>query len=278
MTMNKITAFLLSLFCILSFSDLNAYAFNDDVQIQTHTSDELKNNQGFNIYFSFQTNTSKSIGAFRLQIQYDSEHFSFMEAKLCSLDTDNHLLKAYAENSVVTLVFASREALQYPVGQDIFYMRFKAISTQSSENYIFQTNIMEVVDFDGNYLSTSNPTAFYINGSGSGSLSSSNTQTSNTQTSSRPQTQSNAVPNEDIPSETENISEEATVISSTEGETIILQDNHNPDIKKNNFPTFLIFIVLGILIFCVAFYIGRKQGKPSSSEVHHIEDPMKKKK
>lgn len=274
--MNKMAVFFLSLLCILSCLSLNIYAFSDDVQIQMHTSDKLKNNQGFNIYFSFETNTSKNIGAFRLQVQYDSKHFSFMEAKFCSLDTDNHLLKAYAENDIVTLVFASREALEYSVSQDIFYMRFKAIDTQSSENYTFQTNIMEIVDFEGRYLSVSTPTAFYINGSDSGSLSSSdNVQTSSTKT------QSNTVSNEDILSKAENISEESelsSVISSTEGETIILQDNRDSNIKENNFPTFLIFIILGVLIFCVAFYIGRSQRKSSSSEIEHTEDFMKKKK
>ncbi len=274
---NKIIALLLSLFCILPFLSLRVLALNGDIQIQMHTSDKLKNNRGFNMYFSFQTNTSKNIGAFRLQVQYDSEHFSFMEAKLCSLDTDNHLLKAYAESNVVTLVFASREALEYSNSQDVFYIRFKAINPQLSESYIFQTNIMEVVDFDGKYLSVNNPTDFYINGSESSSFSSSlnsKTQDGVVSTTESTLTQKSQFATDSFSEQTEN----SSVISSTEDETIILQDNHDPNVKENNFPTFLILIVMGVLIFCVAFCIGRRQRNTSSPDEHHVKDPSKKKK
>lgn len=266
--MNKITALILSTICIAFIFDITTYAVENNIKIQAHTSDTIKNNRGFNIYFSFQNNSAQTLGAFRLQVFYDETHFSFMEAKLCTLDTDKHLIKAYAQNGIVTLVFASQEALYYAVSQDIFYIRFKAIDTQSSESYIFQTSIMEVVDFDGDYLSARNPNDFYINGSGSGSIlseSSSDFSSNSTDTS--------ATTDENISSV-----ENPPVVSSIEEDTIILQDNRDADIKENNFPIFLLIIVGGVLIFAVAFYIGRRQRKPMSEGEYRIEYPSKKKK
>lgn len=272
--MNKITALILSLICILSICNITTYAVENDAKIQTHTSDMIKNNQGFNIYFSFQNNPAQTLGAFRLQVFYDESHFSFMEAKLCTLDTDSHLIKANVQNGIVTLVFASQEALHYVTSQDIFFMRFKAIDTQSSESYGFQTTIMEIVDFDGNYLSISNPADFYINGSGSAC-----TVSAVSSDFSENDTDNSAAADDNLFS-TDNISstENSSVISSTEGDTIILRDNRDADVKENNFPIFLLIIVGGVLIFAVAFYIGRKQRKPMSEEDYRIENPLKKKK
>lgn len=257
MLMNKVYCIILcTIFIFFTFGTSKVYAEDNDTEIQLHTSDTIKNNKGFNIYFGIKSDTLINLGAFRLKISYDSEHFNFMEAKLCDFDTSTHFLKANAEDGVVTVLFAGKNGIPLTESiQDIFYLRFKAVDTQTENKYLFKASVIEIVDFDGNYLSCSDIQIF--------------TASLNEYLSSSA--------NESHSSEKIENSELSSAIR--EGETIIFQDKNEMNLKENMFPVFLLFIVFGIVIFAIAFYIGRKQRKNMiSSGEYKIENPQQKRK
>lgn len=260
MMMNKTCCILLCiLFMFFTLGTSKVYADDNATKIQMHTSDTIKNNRGFNIYFGVKSESFSNLGAFRLKISYDDAHFSFMEAKLCNLDANMHYLKANAKDGVVTVLFAGHSGIPLTENiQDIFYLRFKAVDTKNQNQYIFEASVMEVVDFDGNYISYSNIQPLTINGSSSSTSSASENNSST------------------VSEKLEGL-EDSSVIR--EGETIILQDKSEINLKENMFPVFLLFIVFGILVFVIAFYLGRKQRKKIiSSGEYKIEDGQQKRK
>lgn len=275
---DKIFSFVLCIIILFSALSSNVDALSPEVEIQLHTSDVIKNGQGFNSYIGFASDTLENLGAFRLTISYDEEYFSFMYIKLCDSYADDYWLKSYDQDGIVSIVFVTREAIDLSSDiNDIFYIRFKAVGTQADSEYNFKITVMEVVDFDGLYIDEDAICNLTVAGASSSSSSvSSETADSTASASSSSSDQDGETDQSGEGSETTYLDSDSSEASAGQGETIILQSE---DEMENMFPFILAGIVVVIVVAMLCFHIGHKRGKnilcPGE---YRVEDKARKKK